>query len=69
MAYIIKRLHANLFSVLAKERELVIQGYQENKIQDEQKLRRGEYAVRAPNSGSPEVLQGWENISIFWRTS
>ena len=65
----IRSLHSSILSVIAKERELVQMGYQEKKLDDEQQLDSGEYFVRLPDYGNHAALQGWENMSIIWRSS
>ena len=65
----LEHLDANLFSVIAKERELLKNGYRKKDLADERFLDGGEYLVRAPFYKNFEALQGWETISIIWRTS
>lgn len=65
----INSLSSTILSVLAKERELLSKGYRETDLRDEHLLGCGEYLVRVPGHESTTALQGWENISIVWRTS
>ena len=69
MANKIEYLHSNIISVLAKERELLGNGYREKVLTDEYLLECGEYLVRAPFHNNLGALQGWESISIVWCTS
>jgi len=65
----INSLNSTILSVLSKERELLSKGYRETELQDEHLLGCGEYLVRVPGHESTTTLQGWENMSIVWRTS
>ena len=60
------RFESNLLSVMAKERELRKIGYRESSLQDEYRLKCGEYIVKVPYPKDIEALQGWENVTLFW---
>ena len=68
MAQKLNNFHSNLFAVLAKERELQKDGYQQGNTQDADQLKRGEYFVQAPHPERTTPLQGWEDLIIYWRT-
>ena len=57
-----------MLPVIAKERELLAQGYREKKFSDVHLLGSGEYLVRVPGHEDIAALQGWEQLSIIWRT-
>lgn len=64
----IEHLSSNILSILAKERELLGDGYQIVDIIDEHLLERGEYLVRSPYQEDIGGLRGWESMSIIWCT-
>ena len=65
----IEYLHSDIFSVLAKEKELRGDGYRSKNLIDENLLERDEYLLRAPIRKSSSARIGWYYTSIIWRTS
>jgi hypothetical protein len=61
-------LHSDVFSVLAKEKELLGDGYRVRDIKDEYLLESGEYLLRAPIHKKPTAPEGWQYMSLIWRT-
>ena len=68
MAQNIEYLHSDIFSVLAKEKELRGNGYRSKNLLDENLLERDEYLLRAPIRKSSSAQIGWHYTSIIWRT-
>jgi hypothetical protein len=69
MSQNIEYLHSDIFSVLAKEKELRGDGYRSKNLIDESLLELDEYLVRAPIRKSSSAHIGWHYKSIIWRTS
>jgi hypothetical protein len=56
------------FLVLAKEKGLLGDGYRVRDITDEYLLESGEYLLRAPIHKKPAAPEGWQYMSLIWRT-
>ena len=65
----IEYMHSDIFSILAKEKELRGDGYRSKNLIDENLLERDEYLVRAPIRKSSSAHIGWHYKSIIWRIS